>query len=154
MAEQRITANGTLDVLTAHELRDVLRSWQTELTRGARLRRWAIQGQVDAAGVLLIGNQDDGPAEGMAWAITRLSVTVSAGAGVPVGGLQVYANDINSPAALLVANLSTDVYPNDHGCNLLSGDSLRITGSGMIAGAQVTVAMSIKEVPIQMVWSL
>lgn len=151
MAKTKLTAGAELDFLTSGELRDVLKSWQTELTRGARLRRRSFKGTVSAAGELLMGDQDDGPAEGMAWAVTRFSV--APGPTVPSNGLQVYANDVN-PSSLLIARLSTDVFPGDHGCNLLSGDSLRIAASGATAGDNYSVTISVKEVPIQQVWSL
>lgn len=151
MANQKITANGVLDIMTKDELRDVLKNWQTELTRGAKLRRLSIIGNTDGAGALVMGGNDDGPAEGMAWAVTRLSV--APGPTLAAAGIQVYANDVN-PSSLLVRNLTTDVFPGDHGCNLLSGDSLRIAGTGITASTSVTVTLSIKEVPIMQIWSL
>lgn len=152
MASTKIEAGATLDVLTRAELAEVLRSWQTELTRGVKSRRLSLQGNVNAAGVLLIGGPDDGPAEGMAWAITRLSV--APGPALPASGLNVYANTVESQAALLIAGLLTNVFPGDRGCVLLSGDHLQITASGMVAATQVTVTLQIKEVPIQQIWSL
>lgn len=152
MAKFKLHAGAEIDMLTRDELRDVLASWRTELTRGAKLRRLSISGQTDGAGLLLMGDNHDGPAEGMAWAVTRLSV--APGPTLGAGGLQVYANSTDSPASLLIRNLVTDVFPGDHGCNVLSGDSLRITGTGITASVQVTVTMNIKEVPIQQVWSL
>lgn len=149
--KQKLTANGELDLLTREELAGVLRSWQTELTRGARMRRHSITGTA-AGGVLAMGDNPDGPAEGMAWAITRLSI--APGPTVPAGGIQVFANTELSPSSLLIGNLTDDVFPGDHGCVLLSGDSLRIAGTGLGATDVVTVTMSIKEVPIQQVWSL
>lgn len=151
MAKQKITANGELDLLTATELEHVLRSWRTELTRGVKLRRHAIMGTIDAGGLLEMGENHDGPAEGMAWAVTRFSV--GSALAVPAGGIQVYVNAVN-PSSLLVRNLTGDVYPGDHGCNLQSGDSLRIAGSGLPVSTQIVVTMSIKEVPIQQIWSL
>jgi hypothetical protein len=151
VAKTKLTAGAELDFLTSGELRDVLKSWQTELTRGARLRRRAFKGTVTAAGELVMGDVDDGPAEGMAWAVTRFSV--APGPTVPAGGIQVYANDVN-PSSLLISKLTTDLFPGDHGCNLLSGDSLRIAASGATAGDVFTVTVSVKEVPIQQVWSL
>lgn len=147
----KLHAGAELDMLTRDELASVLRSWQTELTRGAKLRRLSISGTA-VGGVLLIGSNDDGPAEGMAWAITRLSV--APGPTLPAGGIQVYANTSESPSALLVRNLVTDVFPGDHGCNILGGESLRIAGTGLGATDQVTVTMNIKEVPVQQIWSL
>lgn len=152
MASQRITANGTLDILTRDELRDVLKSWQTELTRGAKLRRLSFVGVVAADGSLTMGENSDGPAEGMAWAVTRLSV--APGPTIPANGLQVYANDTASASALLISKLTEDVFPGDHGCNLMSGDSLRIAGTALTAGQSVTVTISVKEVPAMQVWSL
>lgn len=147
----KLHAGAELDMLTRDELASVLRSWQTELTRGARLRRHSING-VAVAGVLLMGTNDDGPAEGMAWAVTRLSI--APGPTLPAGGIQVFANTSESPSSLLIRSLVTDVFPGDHGCILLGGDSLRIAGAGLGATDSVTVTMSIKEVPMQQIWSL
>ncbi len=152
----KIQAGADIDLLTADELRQtvqgVLKSWSTELTRGVKLRRHAIMGTTDAGGILTAGDNHDGPAEGMAWAVTRLSVVP--GPTLGAAGLQVYANDANTPSALMIRNLTTDVFPGDHGCNLLSGDSIRIAGTGITANAQVIVTMQVKEVPIQQIWSL
>lgn len=149
----KLTSGAELDFLTRDELRDTLKSWQTELTRGVKLRRRAITGNATAGGVLVMGDDQDGPSEGMAWAITRLSVVPSATT-LGANGLQVYANTHESGAGLLIASLKTDVFPGDHGCNLMSGDSLRIAGTGITAGGEVWVTMSIKEVPVQQIWSL
>ena len=151
MAKFKLHAGAELDMLTRDELREVLQSWRTELTRGAKLRRLSINGTA-VGGVLAMGDVTDGPAEGMAWAVTRLSV--APGPTLPAGGIQVFANTGDSPGSLLIRSLVTDVFPSDHGCNLLSGDSLRITGSGLGATDNVTVTLSIKEVPMQMIWSL
>jgi hypothetical protein len=152
MAKQKLTANAELDLLTSGEVRDVLKSWANELTRGARLRRWSIQGTTDGTGNLLMGGNNDGPEEGMMWAVTRLSV--APGPTLAASGLVVYANDNVSPSAVLISKLINDQFPGDHGCVLAGGDSLRIAGVGITAGAQVTVTMSIKEVPALMGWSL
>jgi hypothetical protein len=152
VAKSKLTAGAELDLLTKGEVADVLKSWSTELTRGARLRRWAMQGITDGSGNLAIGDQRDGPEEGMVWAVTRLSV--APGPTLGANGLQVYANSEQSPAALLIAKLTTDQFPGDHGCNLMPGDTLRIVGTGITATTQVTVTMSIKEVPSLMAWSL
>jgi hypothetical protein len=151
MAKQRITANGELDLLTSDELARTLKSWSVELTRGAKLRRVSILGTATAGGDLLMGDNNDGPHEGMVWAITRLSV--APGPTLGAGGLQVYANDVNG-SGLLIRNLVTDVFPGDHGCNIGMGDSIRIAGAGITANAPVCVTLSIKEVPELMVWSL
>jgi hypothetical protein len=152
MAEVTLTAGRTFDVLNRDELAATLRNWQTELTRGAKLRRHAIQGTTDVAGALLMGDNNDGPAEGMAWAVTRL--TVAPGPTLAASGLSVYANDVASPAGLVIAGLANNMFPGDHGLVLLSGDSLRISGVGITASAQVTVTLGIKELPIAQIWSL
>lgn len=156
MAKSKLTAGAELDLLTAGEVKDVLKSWSNELTRGARLRRWSMQGTVDASGNLAMGDQRDGPEESMLWAVTRLSVWLS-GVATPVlaaSGLQVYANSESSPSALLISKLLTDHFPGDHGVVLNGGDTLRIVGAGITVGAQVTVVLGIKEVPELMAWSL
>lgn len=148
----RLTAGAELDMLTRDELASVLQSWRTELTRGVRTRRVSIAGAVDAAGNLLMGDGGDGPNESLAWAVTRISV--APGPVLPLGGLQVFANDTSSAGGLLIAALTGDVFPGDRGLVLMPGDSLRITGSGLVAATQVMVTAQVKEVPVQQVWSL
>jgi hypothetical protein len=152
VAKSKLTAGAELDLLTAGEVRDVLKSWSTELTRGARMRRWSMQGNADGAGNLIIGDQRDGPEEGMVWAINRLSV--APGPVLGANGLQVYVNSEQSPSAIIIAKLVTDLFPADHGDVLVAGDVLRIGGAGITANAQVTVTLGIKEVPALMAWSL
>jgi hypothetical protein len=148
---QQKLAGTMIDLLTAGEVRDALKSWSVELTRGARLRRLSIVGSTDAAGGLNIGDNRDGPEEGMVWGITR--VTTITAAVIPAAGIQVYANDIN-PSSTLIAKLLTDHFPGDHGVVLVGGDSLRIGGTGLTANTPVTVTLGIKEVPEMMAWSL
>lgn len=154
MAKQKLTANSTLDILTRDEVQGVLKSWSNELTRGARLIRRNLQGNADGAGAVALGGSTDGPAEGMMWAINRFSVALATGVTLGAAGLRVFVNSAESPASVVISQLLTDVYPGDHGCVLVGGDTLRITGAGVTANAQVTVTMSIKEVPELMAWSL
>lgn len=147
----KLEAGANLDLLTKGEVMDVLRSWQTELTRGARVRRYSMSAVVDAGGNVLMGDNRDGPEESNAWGITRF--TIAPGATIPAGGLAVYVNEVG-PSQTLVSKLSTDLYPDARGCMIQSGDSLRIAGSGFTVGQQVTVTMSIREVPVAMAWSL
>lgn len=150
--KQKLQAGMELDLLTKNEVTDILQSWRNELSRGARVRRYAVQGFADGAGNLLMGANTDGPDQGMVWGITRLSV--APGPTLAAAGLSVYANDASTPSALLVGRLLTDLYPDARGCMIQGGDSLRIAGAGITASAQVTVTMSIREVPVQMAWSL
>jgi len=152
-----IKAGAKIDTITADELREVLRSWQAELTRGARFRRRSMYGVVDAAGALAIGGGEDGvgPAEGMVWAVTRLSVAAGT---MVAAGLNVYANDAN-PGSLLWRGLGSttdgnNITPGDHAIVLNSGDQIIVTGAGLTVAEQVVVNLTAKEVPAQMAWSL
>lgn len=147
----KIAAGAEIDTLTRAELEQVMQSWRNELTRGARFRRHAIRGTVDAAGNLMMGGPEDGPNESLAWAVTRLSI--APGPTIPAGGLQVYVNDAGN-STLLLRSLVTDLFPGDHGCVLATGDALRIGGSALTVGDNIWVTLSIKEVPIQQVWQL
>lgn len=154
--KQKLMAGTELDILTGPELReiarDTLKAWRVELARGAKLRRHVMTGDV-AGGAVAIGDNNDGPAEGMAWAVTR--VTVAPGPTLGANGLSLYVNDSASLTNLVLANLGVgNVFPGDHGLNLVSGDSLRITGSGITVAPQVVVTFGIREVPIQEAWSL
>lgn len=152
MALQKLTANASIDLLTKTEVQDVLRSWSNELTRGARIRRHSILGTV-TNGQILMGSNEDGPAEDMVWGITRFSV--APGPTLAASGLSVWINHTESAASLLIAELRTDVFPDARGAMLLGGESLRIkSNASMTNGEQVTVTMSIREVPRLMAWSL
>lgn len=152
MALTKLTANASIDILNKKEVEDVLRSWSNELTRGARIRRHSILGTV-TNGQILMGSNEDGPAEGMVWGITRFSV--APGPTLPAAGLSVWVNHTESPSSLLIAQVNTDVFPDARGAMLLGGDSLRIkSNASMTNGEQVTVTMSIREVPSLMAWSL
>jgi len=152
MAKQKLVAGAELDLLTRDELAGVLESWRNELTRGARIRRLSIQGNADGAGALSMGLATDGPSESVAWGITRFSV--APGPTLGANGLAVYVNSVESPSNCIISKLTTDLFPDARGCCLMPGNSLRITGTGITANAQVTVTMSIREVPVQMAWSL
>jgi hypothetical protein len=153
MARQKLTANGELDLLTRDEMQGVLKSWANELTRGARMISHTMQGTSGAGGALTIGDNHDGPEPGVMWAINRLSVALGTGVTLGAGGLQVYKNVVET-STLLVRSLVTDVFPGDKGVVITGGDTLRIDGIGVTASSQVTITMSIKEVPALMAWSL
>lgn len=150
MAKFRLSAGQEIDILTKGEVAEVLRSWQNELTRGARVRNYSIQGTADGAGNLIMGTNQDGPEPGMVWGITRFSVV---GSTIPAAGLAVYRNEVTR-SAVLIANLQRDLFPDARGCMVMGGDSLRIAGAGLVPTDQVTVTMSIREVPALMAWSL
>jgi hypothetical protein len=147
----KLQAGASIDLITKGDIADVLKSWQNELTRGARVRRLAIQGASDGAGVLAMGSNADGPEEGMVWGITRFSV--APGPAIPAAGLAVFANDTQS-SQVLISKLVTDLFPDARGCMIAGGDSLRITGTGLPASTQITVTLSMREVPAAMAWSL
>lgn len=146
----QLKAGGEIDLLTKAEVFDVLKSWQAELTRGARIRNYTIQGVVDGGGNLLMGDNRDGPEPGMVWGITRFSVV---GSTIPPAGIAVYRNEV-ARSTVMIANLQRDLFPDARGCMLFGGDSLRVAGGGLVATDQVTVTMSIREVPAAMAWSL
>jgi hypothetical protein len=154
MAKSKIQAGAEIDLLTRAELEQVLANWRTEQARGVKLRRHSILGTSDAAGGLQMGGNEDGPSEGMAWAVTRFSVAFPHQSAMPALGLSVFANDTTSPTGLIVRTLLTDVFTGDHGCVLLSGDSLRIAGAGLPVSTQCIVTCSVKELPIGMIWNL
>jgi len=155
--KQKIMAGGELDLITPAEMRsiatDVLKSWRTELARGPKFRDYVMGGRTSAGGALGVGTVTDGPAEGMTWAITRLSV--APGPTLAASGIQVYVNDdAASPSALRIRNLQTDLFPGDHGLVINSGSYLRLVGAGITADTDVVVTMAIKEVPTLEAWSL
>lgn len=148
----KIEAGAEINFVTKDEVRDVLRSWANELTRGARLIRRSIQGIVPTGGILEMSD-GVGPAEGMVWGITRMSV--APGPVLPQDGLSVYVNTVESPSAMLIRSLSTDIFPDARGAMIGNGDTLHIVSNGsMVVGEQVTVTMTIREVPALMAWSM
>lgn len=151
----KLTAGAELDLLSPDEFRNTLRTelknWSAELTRGAKFLRRSLHGQVDGSGDLTIqGDDNAGPAEGMVWALTR--ITPAAGL-LPTETLGVYVNDA-STSNLLVSLPGTAVYPGDHAVMLAGGDRLVISGQALTPSARVTVNFQVKEVPYLMAWSL
>lgn len=154
--KQRITAGAEVDLITPDDLRkisrEVLQSWKTELARGAKLKRHVMVGDVNGGNVSF-GDINDGPADGFTWAITR--VTVVAGPTLGADGLQLYLNDTNSLANVLLSRIPVgNTFPGDHAVNIKGGDSMRMTGTGISVASQVVVTFGIREVPTLEEWSL
>jgi hypothetical protein len=151
--KQRITANGELDLITRDELRgelDRIKAWQVELNRGVGFRDVVMAGDVSGGNVSIF---DDGPADSMAWGITRVSV--APGPTLGANGLQLYFNDSDSLTRVRLARLVVgDLFLGDHGLVVKSGTSLRLVGTGISIATQVVVTMTVKEVPIQQLWTL
>jgi hypothetical protein len=92
---QTLSAGKQLDLLTASEVRSVIREWMVDVARGARPVKIASGATADANGTVSIGGTRTltggtlGPAPGFWWAVTRLAVRVD---GVPAA-FEIYENE-------------------------------------------------------------
>lgn len=149
----KITAGAELDLLTAGEVRDVLKNWMHEITRGAKYTRRAALATPAADGSLTLTDpQNFGPAEGFVWAITRIAV-----GGFPSGQtIDLYVNTV-SISSVVATNVGASARL-AYGSNALvlqSGETLIGYGAtGFTAGNQYSIVLGIKEVPALMVWAL
>lgn len=155
MAKHKLTAGAEIDLLTKDEVRDVLRSWMEEITRGARYIRRAVTGTVDGGGALLIGGVSDEdtlkPPPGFMWAVTRISLS-----GLTAGqSVDVYINEV-APSQLLYSNVTNGTrVPTTRTSIVMQGnDHLIVRGTALTAAAQIGLNLGIKEVPAFMAWSL
>jgi hypothetical protein len=142
-----------IDTLTREELRDELRGWMVEITRGVRFRTFAAVAEPAAPGAWTITEPRDqlGPAAGMIWAVTRIAVS---GAAFTQGTdvFRVYLNDV-SPA-VLVAQSRQDTLFVDIGSLIVNpGDTLAFAGTAAAAG-QLFVSGQAAELPAQLAWQL
>lgn len=151
----KITAGAEIDVLTKPELDSVLRSWGEEFVRGRRYRKLSASGTVTAAGTVSIGGEDAsgamGPDAGFVWSVKRLIVSGFANGNL----LTLWINEA-SPSTLIESGITgTTVDPTRAqalrwGSNQLvmeAGERLLITGTGLSAGAIITVTGQTLEAP-------
>jgi hypothetical protein len=162
----KLAANAELDLLTAGEVADVLATartaWTAELARGVRFRRPSMQGIVTAGGTLRIGGgqsasgYDGGPAEGMMWSVSRVTVRGLTAAQTA----QLYLNDVSDLLVVgtfgsgVPAQLANQILYGERGLVLNSDDKLIVDGTGLTAGATITVALGVAELPVQLAWQL
>lgn len=151
MAKFKLTGGVEIDVLTREEMRAELQGWFDEIHRGVRFVRRIAQGTVTAGGALDMTGDDLGPAGSIVWAVTRATVH-----GLASGEtVDFYVNEA-SPSGFLFNIADTDpvrVLPGP-ACPLNPLDRLIINGTGLTAGARITVAVQAVELPVQLAWQL
>lgn len=169
MAKFKIQAGAEIDTVTRDEMKEVLRhglrDWMVEIIKGARPVRFSGWGNVSSGAVTIGGATGNatatgamGPAQGMVWSVKRLYV-----GGLGTGDvLNVYVNNA-SPFDQVTAGVGSTQPPTvtlpyvKFGSNeliLSSGDQLLLTGSGLTATGQITVAGQAWELPEGMMWRL
>lgn len=153
MARQRLSAGQELDILTAAEVKSILREWRIDVAKGLRPVLFSAQGRATAGGAFEIGGAVTvtggqlGPLPAFWWAVTRIAVRVNgAAAGAFAIGLgsshvkdvPVAANGYSAFAAheLLVGN----------------ADTLTLQLSGAAASATVQVYGAAVEIPQALLW--
>jgi hypothetical protein len=155
--EFEIKAGAKIDLLTQKELADTLRSWQSELRRGIRYRRFGGTAIVAAAGTVTIGGPEDtakpvtGPSDGFYWAIKRLTVH-GLGDGKEIS---VYLNDVSPTALIAVIPESSGYILFPDRCLILDpGDALIFSGASLLAESRITVNGQAREAPEPALWAL
>jgi hypothetical protein len=153
MAKQKLTAGKDIDILTAGEVRSLLREWQVDVSKGLRPVLFNASGTASAGGAIELGGPVTltggqlGPLPAFWWAVTRLAVRVNGAAAgafsVGIGAthvrdVPVAANGFASFGAqeLLVGNAST----------------LTVGLAGAAASAVVQVTGAAVEIPQALLW--
>lgn len=158
----KLHAGAELDLLTKSEMLEALDaariSWQREISRGVKFRKFSAQGVV-AGGVFNIGgdtpdNRKDplGPAEGFVWSLTRIAVS-GASINPAADTYAVYTDEI-TPSKLIVNGLSRGATWDGAVTVLNGGERLWLRGAASAGGNDVWVAGAAIELPEHLAWQL
>lgn len=155
----KLQAGAELDILSAPEVRQILGSWFTEVTRGIKFRQFSGRAAL-AGGVWTIGgnatdNRQDvlGPEPGLLWAVTRIAVS---GNGFVPGtdAFSVYIDEV-TPSKLIESGLTRGARWDVPIVQLNGGERLTLSGVGTgVNGTDVVVSGQAVEVPAQLAWQL
>lgn len=151
----KINAGVDIETTTPAEVAGMLdssqQSWFAEMARGLKHFEFVLTGAV-VGGVVDMADLDAGPRQGFVWAVRRLSVDRLNTADV----LSVY----RAPAApsrfvdVLTASRPS-IKPASTGLVLHGGQSLQVTGTGLITEAvELVVTGEAVECPEFMIWKL
>lgn len=158
MTKYEMKLGAKLDIPSAPELRQVLHSefaeWFQEMNRGVDWLQFSGSANVAADGTLTLGGSSDpmsagnlGPRDGFVWSMKRLAVVGLA----PADAVTIY-NGHPAPSAYIASSaaggVDTDAWV------LYPGDSVLVTGTGLVAGTQVTVTGQVKQVPVAAIWKI
>lgn len=153
MAKQRLSAGQELDILTAGEVKSILREWQVDVAKGLRPVLFSAQGTATAGGAISLGGAVTltggqlGPLPAFWWAVTRLAVRVngSAAGAFAVGVGSSHVRDVPATA---------EGYANFAAQELMVGnsDTLTVQLSGVAASASVQVYGAAVEIPQALLW--
>ncbi len=160
MAEGKLQAGATLDLLNKRELREALdaasRDWFSQVARGDRYRRFSASGAISGSAVSIGGaRQRDavlGPAEGFVWAVQRLAV----GGLETESGIEAVSLYINDSGAASLVHPAIEGYQafGEHELVLYPGDVLLVEGASLASTGTVTVTGQAREVPLPLAWRL
>lgn len=156
MAKQKLQAGAELDILTAGEMRSLLREWMVDVARGARPVQIGSQGVANAAGVVSVGGTVTptggtlGPAPGFWWAVTRLCVRVD---NTPAA-FSLYLNEAHTHSLVRDVDGAANGYVTFGTQELLisGGDQLLVRAAGLSSASIATVTGSAVEFPEQLLW--
>ncbi len=156
MSKVKIALGAELDILNAGELDDALgkhSSWEREAAFGLRHADLPLlQGNVDNSGVLALGgDQADGklvgPPSGFYWSVRRLSVEgLAANEQVKIYKEARFVCTIQVATSFLTFSKGSLV--------LKSGDYLRMTGTGLTNGEQLSLYGEYDSIPGPLVWKI
>jgi hypothetical protein len=157
MAQAKLQAGATIDVLNRKELREVLdtatRDWFNQVTRGDRYRRFSAPGTI-AGGAVTIGGATArdavlGPADGFVWAVQRLAVVGL----VAADTVQLSLND-DGPAAVVHGAMGRYQSFGQYDLVLYPGDTLMVTGAALASTGTLTLTGQARELPMPLSWRL
>lgn len=141
MAQFKLNANSTVDMLTKDELRRELdtqtRQWYEEAARGLSIARDSSAVTIASTDVTLPATgKTIGPKPGFAWALQRLAVF-----GLSTNDtILVYRNSVNPDNFLFQVTVANPTYhPGSKGVVLRGPDNLIAVGTGLSATGDLTI---------------
>lgn len=166
MAEVKLAAGKTIDVLNKTELRAALdaatRDWFNQVSRGDRYRRFSATGEIDTGSLVIDGtlveNQTLGPQEGFVWAVQRIALSgLTSVTGTPAVAtsepVQLFLND-DGPSSLVHPAVAGYQDFGQYSLVMYPGDTLLVKGDDLTSTGIVTLTGQVREVPMPLAWRL
>lgn len=156
--KQKLTGGAELDILTAAEVKTLMREWMVDVAKGLRPITFNAQGVTDGAGALTLGGATTlaggqlGPLASIWWSIDRLAVRVD---GAASGAFTVYRGQVSSLTVIRDVPATAGGYVDftgSTGLMVAPTDSIVIGITGAAASKQVTVSGSAVEIPQALLW--
>ena len=156
--KQRLTGGAELDILTASEVKALLREWQVDVAKGVRPIAFNAQGTTDATGAATIGGATTlsggqlGPAASIWWSIDRIAVRVD---GAPAGAFSIYHSQASSLTVIRDVPATSSgfvTFSGTKGLMVQPADSVVVTLAGAGANKPVTISGAAIEIPQALLW--